>query len=217
MTYGNPRTIRLLLVDAHPMVRTGVRAFVSAGCNIEIVGECSTASDAITASLRVNPDVVLMDTQLPDGSGLDACRKIVASSPSVKVLILTSVDNDKVRLDSIFAGADGYLLKDVDAETLIDAIENVASGRHVLDPVIIQTLLKRIRTHAVNTDGDKMLSPQEQRIMFHVAEGKTNKEIGAALDISDKTVKNYLSNIFQKLHVTRRSEAAVIFARRTFK
>lgn len=217
MISHDARVIRLLLVDDHEIVRTGLREFVSARRNIEVVGECGTASGAITESLHLKPHVVLMETQLPDGCGLLACRKILASSPDIKVLFLTALDDDKTRLESIFAGADGYLLKNICANTLTDAIETVASGRPILDPAIIPSLLKQIRSRTVQPVGDKSLSPQEQRIMSLVAEGKTNKEIGEVLGLSDKTVKNYLSNVFQKLHVTRRSEAAALFARRAFK
>lgn len=211
------RPVRLLLVDAHQIVRIGLREFVGTRHNIEIVGECGTAMDAISESLHLKPHVVLMETQLPDSCGMQACRKILLSSPDSKVLFLTAFDDDKARLESIFAGADGYLLKNVDANTLIDAIETVASGHPILDPAIIPSLLKRIRSRPVQPVGDKALSPQEQRIMSLVAEGKTNKEIGDALGLSDKTVKNYLSNVFQKFHVTRRSQAAALFSRRAFK
>jgi two-component system response regulator DevR len=209
--------IRLLLVDDHEIVRTGIREVVSAHRNIEIVGECGTVSGAITESLQLKPHVVLMDIQLPDGSGLQACRKILASSPDIKVLFLTAFDDDEARLESIFAGSDAYLLKNIGAHSLINAIETVASGRPILDPDIILSLLKRIRSRSAQPVTDKVLSPQEQRIMSLVSEGMTNKEIGSALGLSDKTVKNYLSNVFQKLHVTRRSQAAALFTRRAFK
>lgn len=211
------KTIRLLLVDDHQVVRIGLREFVSTRCNIEVVGECGTAAGALSESLHLKPHVVLMDTQLPDGCGMQACRTILAASPDIKVLFLTAFDDDKARLESIFAGADGYLLKNIDANSLIDAIETVASGRPILDPAIIPSLLRRIRSRPVQSADDKTLSPQEQRIMSLVAEGKTNKEIGDALGLSDKTVKNYLSNVFQKLHVTRRSQAAALFSQRAFK
>ena len=211
------RAIRLLLVDDHQIVRIGLRGFISTRRNIEVVGECGTAAGAITESLHLKPHVVLMDTQLPDGCGMQACRKILASCPYIKVLFLTAFDDDEARLESIYAGADGYLLKNIGANTLIDAIETVASGRPILDPGIIPSLLKRIRSRSAQAVGDKALSPQEQRIMSLVAEGKTNKEIGDALGLSDKTVKNYLSNVFQKLHVTGRLQAAALFSRRASK
>lgn len=212
----NATLIRLLVVDNHEIFRIGLRQLIKTHRNIEIVGECETASGAIAESLRLQPHVVLMETQLPDGCGLLTCRKILASSPNIKVLILTGFDNEKASLESIIAGASGFLLKNIGENTLINAIGTVASGRPIMKPAIIPSLLKSIQPHPEQMTVDKTLSTQEQRIMSLVVKGKTNKEIGDALGLSDKTVKNYLSTIFQKLHVTRRSEAAALFARHIF-
>ncbi|CAN5396668.1 response regulator transcription factor [soil metagenome] len=210
MASDDEKPVRLLLVGHHEVVRTGLREFIRPR-NIEIVGECSTTAEAVADAVRLQPDIVLMEVTMPDGSGLQACRTILAAAPNVRVLFWTDLDDDEARLASIFAGAVGYLLKEVGATTLLSAIENVAAGRAILEPVSMPMPLKPLRSDSIPGTSAKALSPQEQRILFLVAEGKTNKEIGQALSLSAKTVKNYLSNVFQKLHVTRRSQAAVLF------
>jgi DNA-binding NarL/FixJ family response regulator len=157
-----------------------------------------------------------MDLRLADGSGVDACREILAALPQTRVLFLTSYHDDEAVLSAIFAGAQGYLLKEVGADVLIDAVKTVAAGRSILDPLATKIVLERMRSLSSivpsGAEGQR-LSEQEQRVLALVAEGKTNKEIAAALDLSEKTVKNYLSNIFQKLHITRRTQAASLYSR----
>jgi len=198
--------IRLLLVDDHEVVRAGLRALLRKSSDLEIVGEVATMADAIAAAARLVPDVVLMDLRLPDGSGIDACREILSDVAGVRVLILTSYPDEQAVLSTIMAGASGYLLKDIGHEALVRAIRDAAAGRPILDSAITQRVARRVQKVGE-------LSAQEQRILALVVEGKTNKEIGAALGLSDKTVKNYLSNAFQKLNVTRRSQAAALFVR----
>jgi two-component system, NarL family, response regulator DevR len=212
MNAYEPGIIRLLLVDRHDMVRTGLRQFVAAR-NIEIVGECSSLSDGVATALRLQPNVVLMEYLFPDGSSLQACREIRAAYPAVRVMFLTGCDDDDARLGCILAGGDAYLLKDIGAAALMDAIEMVAAGRPVLDAAAIQSLLKGLKSVAAPPPVDqKSLSPQERKLLPLVAAGKTNKEIGVMLGLSHKTVKNYLSNVYQKLQVTRRSQVAAMFA-----
>jgi len=198
--------IRLLLVDDHEVVRAGLRALLRKSGDLEIVGEVATMADAIAAAARLVPDVVLMDLRLPDGSGIDACREILSEVAGVRVLILTSYPGEQAVLSTIMAGASGYLLKDIGHEALVRAIRDTAAGRPILDSAIARRVARRMQKVGE-------LSAQEQRILARVVEGKTNKEIGAALGLSDKTVKNYLSNAFQKLNVTRRSQAAALFVR----
>lgn len=205
--------IRLVVVDDHEMVRIGLRTLLGKTKQIQVVGEASTAADAVTETVRLKPDVVLMDLRLPDSSGVEACREIRAACAATKVLFLTSYSEDDAVLASVMAGASGYLLKEIGGEALIQAIENVAAGQSILDPAVTQPVLEQLQTHTASPDTGKVdaLSPQEQRVLVLVAEGKTNKEIAVALELSDKTVKNYLSNIFQKLQVSRRGQAAAIF------
>jgi DNA-binding NarL/FixJ family response regulator len=217
MPRPEPKNIRLLLVDDHKVVRSGVKALLSGTGNIDVVGEAGTVVDAVSVAARLKPDLVLMDVRLPDGSGIDACRDIRTARPQTRVLFLTSFADDDAVLATILAGADGYLLKEIDEEALIRAIETVAAGRSILDPSVTQRVLTRIKDQASTGAEQKGadLSPQEQKVVALVAEGQTNKEIAVALGLSDKTVRNYLSNIFQKLQVSRRSQAAALYVRRT--
>jgi DNA-binding NarL/FixJ family response regulator len=198
--------IRVLLVDDHEMVRAGLRALLRKAADLQIVGEVGTMAEALEAAARLRPEVVLMDLRLPDGSGIEACREIRSELPEVRVLILTSYSDEQAAMATIMAGAAGYLLKDIGHEALLRAIRDAAAGNRILD----SKLSARVGRKMERLDA---LAPQERRILALVVEGKTNKEIGAALSLSDKTVKNYLSNAFQKLNVTRRSQAAALYER----
>lgn len=210
------KPMRVLLVDDHEIVRAGLR-MVLANDGIEVVGEASTVSEAIGAVNRLKPDIVLMDVRLPDGSGVEACREIRATHPETKVLFLTAFEDEDAMLATGLAHADGYLLKEIGSENLVQAIKAAAHGFSVQDPVSKRRILERVRTHMVVVPdaAGRGLSEQEHRVLALVAEGKTNKEIALTMHLSPKTVKNYLSHVFQKLHVTHRSEAAARFARAT--
>jgi two-component system response regulator DevR len=209
------KPVRVLIVDDHEVVRVGLRTVLSRQDGINVVGEAATATDAVAESCRLQPDVVLMDVRLPGGSGVDACRAIRDSCPATRVLFLTSYQDDEGVFAAIIGGASGYLLKQVNAEGLLRAIHAVAQGQSVLDPAITQPLLTRMRLQkeAAPEPQRTPLSTQQQRVLALVAEGKTNKEIGSSLGLSDKTVKNYIRFIFQKLKVTRRAQAAACFIR----
>ena len=198
--------IRVLLVDDHEMVRAGLRTLLARFDDMTVVGDAPGVAEAIAAAERTLPHVVLMDLRLADGSGVDACREILSRLPAARVLFLTSYADREAALSTVVAGASGYLLKDIHHEALGGAIREVAHGRSVLDPKLAREVAKRVR------DAGE-LSRQEYRVMELVVEGKTNKEIAAALALSEKTVKNYLANAFQKLGVARRSQAAVAFSR----
>jgi two-component system response regulator DevR len=214
-----PKTIGLLIVDDSELVRTGLRTLLeaharSAQARLRLLGEAGTAAAAIAETARLKPDVVLMDIRLPDGSGLDACRQILAAHPEVKVLILTSVIDDNLVYDAMSSGAHGYLLKEINAQGLSQAIVDVAAGKFILDPTVTTHVLNLVRSGSTPpAEHDKLatLSAQERRVLAFVAEGKTNKEIAEQMALSDKTVKNYLSNIFEKLKISRRSQAAVLY------
>jgi two-component system, NarL family, response regulator DevR len=197
-------TIRLLLVDDHEVVRAGMRALLAGIEGMEIVGEAGTVAEAVSEAARLAPEVILMDLRLPDGTGIDACREILSSAPRTRILFVTSYSDEQAVMSTVLAGAAGYVLKDIDHRALVAAIRDAAAGRAILDPRITDPVVRGVpKTEA--------LSPQEQRVLALVVEGKTNKEIGAALGLSDKTVKNYLSNAFQKLGVSRRAQAAALF------
>jgi DNA-binding NarL/FixJ family response regulator len=208
------RQIKVLLVDDHEVLRIGLRTLFMEAGNFQVVGEAGTMAGAVADALRLKPNVVLMDVRLPDGSGIDACRTIRAAHPATRVLFLTSFADDDAVLATILAGADGFLLKEVTSEQLIDAVKAVSQGQSILDPAVTQRVLSKVRSLAAPASQDKReaLSPQEERVLALVAEGKTNKEIATFLHLSDKTVGHYLENIFQKLQVTRRAQAAVYFS-----
>jgi DNA-binding NarL/FixJ family response regulator len=205
----------VLIVDDHEVVRVGLRTVLSREDSINVVGEAATVTDAVVECCRLKPDVVLMDVRLSGGSGVDACRAIRDSCPATRVLFLTSYQDDEAVLAAVVGGASGYLLKQVNAEGLLRAIHAVAQGQSILDPAITQPLLTRMRLQKGEAFEPQRttLSTQQQRVLALVAEGKTNKEIGLSLVLSDKTVKNYIRFIFQKMKVTRRAHAAALFIR----
>jgi DNA-binding NarL/FixJ family response regulator len=208
--------ISVLVVDDHEVVREGLRTLLDRTPTLAVVGDAATAADAVALARRHRPDVVLLDLRLPDGSGVEVCREIRAEAPETRVLMLTSFADDEAVFASIVAGAAGYLLKQVRGHELVRAIEAVAAGQSLLDPTVTPSVLAKMKalTAGGPRDGWTALSTQEARVLELVAAGKTNKEIAAALGLSDKTVKNYLSRVFEKLHLTRRAEAAALFTRR---
>jgi two-component system, NarL family, response regulator DevR len=210
------KPIRLLLVDDHQVVLVGLRTVLHDRQGITVVGEAGSSADAVRAAKRLKPDIILMDVRLPDGSGIEACRDILARQPTTRVLFLTSFADDEFALAAVLAGAQGYVLKNIDADLLVQSIQAVANGQSLLSPALTQRALARVKARPAQTGPvrTQSLAPQEERVLALVAEGLTNKEIGAALQLSDKTVKNYLSNMFQKLHITRRAQAATFFVKR---
>ncbi|HEY5640525.1 MAG TPA: response regulator transcription factor [Dehalococcoidia bacterium] len=207
--------IKILLVDDHEVVRMGLRTLLERRDNIVVVGEAGTVEEAIAAAERTEPDVIVMDIRLPDGSGVDACREIRGHRPETKVIMLTSYADDEAIYGSIMAGASGYLLKQTRGPDLAQAIGRVTAGESLLDPGITEKVLRRMRDLAEGeSDELAALTPQERKIIGLIAEGKTNKEIAEDVFLSDKTVKNYVSSILSKLNLRRRSEAAAFIAER---
>jgi DNA-binding NarL/FixJ family response regulator len=209
------RQIRLLVVDDHEVVRQGLVALLVRRPNLHVVAEAGTAAEAVDAASRLQPDLVIMDVRLPDGSGIEACREIREAMPATRVVILTSYPDEDAVLSAIVAGASGYLLKQVRARDLVEAIERVARGESLLDPAVTGRVLERVRRIATGDQPDELsqLTNQERKILALVAEGKTNKEIAAEVFLSDKTVKNYVSSILAKLNLERRAQAAAYMAR----
>ena len=205
------KPIRLLLVDDHEVVRVGLRTVLHNHQGITVVGEAGTKAAAVRAAKRLRPDIVLMDVRLPDGSGVEACRVILASHPTTRIIFLTSFSDDESALAAVLAVAQGYVLKNIDASLLVRSIRTVFNGQSILDPALTQRALNWMNANPVRLQS---LAPQEERVLALVAKGLTNKEIAVAMDLSDKTVKNYLANMFQKLHISRRAQVAAIFVKR---
>jgi two-component system response regulator DevR len=216
MSSARTKPIRLLLVDDHEVVRVGLRTVLHNHHSITVVGEAGTKAAAVRAVKRLRPDIVLMDVRLPDGSGVEACRDILTSHPTTRIIFLTSYADDESVLAAVLAGAQGYVLKNIDSILLIRSIRTVSNGQSILNPALAQRAQNSIKAWQEQNGPvrGQSLSPQEERVLALVAEGLTNKEIAATMQLSDKTVKNYLANIFQKLHIARRAQAASFFVKR---
>ena len=208
-------SLKVMLVDDHEIVRQGLRALLEAEDDIEVVAEADSGPTAVSLASAHQPDVVVMDVRMPGGSGVEACRAIRDERPDAQVIMLTSFSDDEALFNSIMAGAAGFVLKQIRGRDLIDAIRTVGSGRSLLDPDVTKRVLERLRKAKFDEKDPKLarLSPQEERILDLVGEGMTNREIGERIHLSDKTVKNYVSTILQKLEVARRAEAASYVAR----
>ena len=207
--------LRVLLVDDHEVVRVGLRALIERQADIEVVGEAGTVRQAVSQAKRLAPDVVVLDIRLPGGSGLDACRQIKAERPETRIIILTSFPDDEVLLDAIAAGADGYILKQIGSDDLIQALERIGRGESLLDPSLTAQVFARMREvrRQERAHAFADLNAQEMQILARIAEGQTNREIGSAIHLSEKTVRNYVSNILGKLSLTSRAQAAAYAAR----
>lgn len=207
--------VRVMLVDDHEVVREGLRTLLGRDKSLLVVAEAGTTAEAIETAARARPDVVVMDVRLPDGSGVEACRTIREARPETKVIMLTSYADDEALFASIVAGAAGYLLKQTRGQAVIDAITSVAQGRSLLDPDVTGKVLERVRRGREDEDpAFASLTEQERKVLEQLAEGKTNREIGEVLFLSEKTVKNYVSRILDKLGLSRRAEAAAYMAKR---
>jgi two-component system response regulator DevR len=209
--------LRVMLVDDHEIVRDGIKAMLHATDDVVVTAEASSVREAIDEADRTRPDVVVMDVRLTDGSGIEATRDIRAKHPNTKVLMLTTFADDEALFSSIMAGASGYVLKQVRSGELLRAIRAVGAGESLLDPAVTTAVLDRLRRgkHLMKDEKLARLSPQEERILTLVADGRTNKEVGDELQLAEKTVKNYVSSILSKLEVARRAEAAAYLARHT--
>jgi DNA-binding NarL/FixJ family response regulator len=204
--------IKLLLVDDHPVVRDGLRRIQELEPHIQIVAEAGTKLSAVEAARRLSPDVILMDVRLPDGDGIEACRQIKAFLPEAHVLFLTSYADNRFVLAAMEAGADGYLLKESGTERILAAIHSILNGGTVFDPVVTRGVMGSSRSGGSVNPLDA-LAARELRVLAQVAQGKTDKEVAVALDLTTKTARNYLDRIFTKLDVHTRTEAALLYTR----
>jgi len=209
------RPLRLVVVDDHEVVRQGLVSLLDRRSGFEVVAQAGGVAEAIAMAARYEPDLVIMDVRLPDGSGIEACREIRAARPETRVVMLTSYPDEEAVLSAIIAGASGYLLKQIRGRDLVSALESVGRGESLLDPAVTEKVLERVRRAATGSASDELadLTSQERKILMLVADGKTNKEIAAEVFLSDKTVKNYVSSILSKLNLQRRTQAAAFVAK----
>ncbi len=203
-------TLRILIVDDHEVVRLGLRALLERHPNFTVIDEAGTAREALQKALMHHPDVVVMDIRLPGRSGIEACQDIIAKLPDTKIIMLTSYAEDELLFDAISAGACGYVLKQIGSNDLIQAIETVGQGEALLDPAVTHRVFERVREAARQETAAAFadLTEQELRVLDHVAEGRTNREIAENLFLGEGTIRNYVSSILSKLNLTNRAEAA---------
>ncbi|RFA07642.1 DNA-binding response regulator [Subtercola boreus] len=201
--------IRVFLVDDHELVRRGIAGLLGLEHDIEIVGEAGTVHQAEVRIAATQPDVVLLDVRLPDGSGIDLCREVRSASPNIRCLILTAYDDDDAIDAAVLAGAAGYVLKDIRGSGLVETLRKVAAGKQLLDPLLMRKVVERIVAPTGNSRLDA-LTDREKQILPLIADGLTNREIGVQLSLAEKTVKNYVSGLLSKLGLQRRTQAAIL-------
>ena len=207
-------SIRVFLLDDHEIVRTGLRSLLEEADDITVVGEAGTVAEALATMIPTHPDVGILDVRLPDGSGIEVCREIRSEAPEIACMMLTSYADDEALYAAIMAGAAGYVLKGVGGLDLADDVRRVARGESLLNAGLVDTVVARLRASGQSEDPlMATLTPQEQRILKHIAEGKTNRQIADEMYLAEKTVKNYVSNLLAKLGMVRRTQAASYAAR----
>jgi DNA-binding NarL/FixJ family response regulator len=206
-------SLRVLLIDDHAVVRAGLKALIDSQDDMTVVGEAGTVEDGVRRVGYDDPDVVVLDVRLPDGSGVEACRDIRVRFPEVKVLMLTSFADEEALMSAIMAGAAGYVLKRVRTDELIEDIRKVGAGESLLDPEMTERLFSRLRSGNSEDPMLGRLTGQERTIVEHIANGLTNRQIAEEMFLAEKTVKNYVSNVLAKMGMSRRTEAAAYVAR----
>jgi DNA-binding NarL/FixJ family response regulator len=202
------KSYKVMLVDDHDVVRMGLTALLE-DSEFKVVSESGSVAEAVEKSMQTSPDVILMDVRLPDGSGIEACRQILLRQPTVRVLMLTSYADEEAVLQSIEAGASGYVLKEIGRQALRDAIRKVVEGEILFDPIQTLKLMNRVLTHSTH-EGDKLitLTNKEREVLIEVSKGKSNRKIAKDLSLSEYTVRNYVSSILNKLDLTSRVQLA---------
>ncbi len=203
----------VFLLDDHEVVRAGLRALIEATDDLEVVGEAASVAEAMARIPLASPDVAVLDVRLPDGSGIEVCRDIRSAMPAIVCIMLTSYADDDALFAAVMAGAAGYLLKQVGGMDLVGSIRRAASGASLLDPVMTERVLERVREGPKEDARLAALTPQERRILTFIAQGDTNRQIAESMYLSEKTVKNYVSNLLGKLGMERRTQAASYAAR----
>jgi DNA-binding NarL/FixJ family response regulator len=205
-------SIRIFLLDDHEVVRRGVRDLLEMEPDFEVVGEASSAGEALVRIPAIRPDVAILDVRLPDGDGVSVCREVRSQMPEIACLMLTSFADDDALVDAIMAGAAGYVLKQIRGTDLVGAVRTVASGGSLLDSKTTARMMQRLREQATRNDPLSELSEREREVLELVGEGLTNRQIGERMFLAEKTVKNYVSSLLSKLGLQRRTQAAVLAA-----
>ena len=207
--------IRILIADDHEVVRIGLAALLDRQHGFRVVGEAASGDEAVRLARSLHPDVVVMDIRMPNGSGTEACRTITAETPDLPVVMLTSYADEEALFEAIAAGASGYVLKRIGSNELVSAVRTVAAGQSMLDPAVTAAVLERLRdaAHSEESGAFSELTDQERRVLAHLAQGESNREIARAMDLAEKTVRNYVSNILSKLGLASRAQAATFAIR----
>jgi DNA-binding NarL/FixJ family response regulator len=207
--------IRILIADDHEVVRIGLSALLDRQHGFRVVGQAGSGEEAVRLARALRPDVVVMDIRMPNGSGTDACRTITSELPDTPVVMLTSYADEDALFESISAGASGYVLKRIGSDELVSAVRTVAAGGSLLDPAVTASVLERLRhaAHAEESGAFSELTEQERRVLAHLANGASNREIAVAMELAEKTVRNYVSSILGKLTLTSRAQAAAFAIR----
>lgn len=205
--------IKVMLIDDHSIVRDGLKMLLQLNESIVVCGEAGSLQDALDVIEQVDPDLILLDFKLPDSDGVNGCSIIKRRYPKVKIIILTAYAEKSLVLETLRAGADGYLLKNIKYDVLVSTIQLVYQGAHILDPAVSEGVISNLKNNGEITENGE-LSPRELSIIQLLSSGKSNKEIAETLSISDKTVRNYISNLFKKINVTNRTEAAGYWLRK---
>ena len=204
--------LRVFLLDDHEIVRQGLKSLLESEADLVVVGEASTAAEALARVPALRPDVAVLDVRLPDGDGISVCRDLKSLLPELSCLMLTSFGDDDALFSAIMAGASGYVLKQIKGNDLVGAVRTVGRGESLLDPQATGRLLARMRSDAVRKDPLDVLTDQERKILDLIGEGLTNRQIGERMFLAEKTVKNYVSSVLSKLGLVRRTQAAVLVA-----
>lgn len=209
LTASEADPIRVFLLDDHEIVRRGISDLLQSEPGIVVVGEAGTVAEALRRIPASKPHVAVLDTRLPDGSGIDVCREVRSATPEIRCLMLTSYDDNDAIFAAVMAGAAGYLLKEIRGTSLVDAIRQIAGGNSLLDPAVTERLLARLRDGEPHDERLASLSDREREVLGLISDGLTNREIGERLFLAEKTVKNYVSGVLAKLGMQRRTQAAV--------
>jgi DNA-binding NarL/FixJ family response regulator len=214
VSMSTPSPLKVFLLDDHEVVRQGLRGLIEAEDDLIVVGEAGTAAQAMARVPALRPDIAVLDVRLPDGDGITVCRELRSQLPELACLMLTSFSDDDALFSAIMAGAAGYVLKQIRGTDLVGAIRTIGRGGSLLDPQATAQIMQRMRSDATRKDPLDVLTDQERRILDLIGEGLTNRQIGERMFLAEKTVKNYVSSVLNKLGLVRRTQAAVLIAGR---